>query len=981
MSFIDEKPPLDELIHYGTKMHSGRYPWGSGEDPYQRSGDFVNRIDELKKQGLDETEIAKHFGLSTTDLRNEYKTANNDRKLREYEKMKSLRDKGYSTYKIAEMTGNSESSVRSKLDEHSVARLKQAQNTAEFLKERMKENKFLDVSKDTEKYLNVSRGKMDEALYMLKMEGYEIYERYVDQPTNPGKQTTFKVLCPPGTDFKEFRTTDLKEIGSVKDFTSSNDGESFHPRNVYPKSMDSKRLEICYKEDGGADKDGIIEIRRGVEDLSLGKSRYAQVRILVDDDRYLKGVAVYADDLPDGVDVRFNTNKTKDVAMRDVLKKIGNDPDNPFGSSLKSIEDGGQYYYKDKNGKEQLGLINKRSDEGDWEEWSNNLPSQFLSKQPLRLAEQQLKIAIDRKKEEYDEICALTNPTVKKKMLEDFADGCDSAAVHLKAAAIPRQQYHLILPINSLKDNEVYAPNYNDGEQVALVRYPHGGTFEIPICTVNNKHPQARKLLGTDIVDAVGINSKVAERLSGADFDGDTVMVIPHNSKTRIKSTPQFEGLKGFDPKMDYATEEREDGHYNKAGQKIKLMSKQQKGNEMGRVSNLITDMTLMGATTDELEKAVKHSMVVIDAEKHKLDYKQSEIDNDIKYLKEKYQRTYDPETNSYKGGVATLISRAKSPNPVLKRQGTPHINQKGNKDYDPTKPEGALLYKTADDAYYADRTYDKNTKMMTYTLSNGKKVSYHVDDKEANEYYKPVKKVDKDTGEVSFTNKKGDLSYRVKERTQDSTKMAETDDATTLISKANTPMERAYANYANTMKSLALQARKEYVYTKEIDYKSSSKDTYINEVKSLMGKLNEATKNSPRERRAALIANSEVNAKKQENKDMSKEELKKLKTQAMNRARATVGAQRMKIEITDKEWEAIQAGAITKTKLRQILNYADMDDVRARAMPKQSQTLSTAQINSIKAKMKTGRYTAQEIAGSYGVSTSYINKLVRGKE
>ena len=981
MSLIDEKPPLDELIHYGTKRHSGRYPWGSGDEPYQRSGDFMSRIEELEKSGLTETEIAAHFGMKTTDFRLERRAANNDRKLREYEKIKSLKEKGYSTYKIGEMTDNSESSIRSKLNPHSAARLMQARETADFLKERIAEKKYIDITKDTEKYLNISRGKLDEAVYTLKMEGYEVYERYVDQVTNPGQKTTIKVLCPPGTDFKEFRSADLAEFHSVDDFTSSDDGKTFHPRNVYPKSMDSSRLEIRYAEDGGNQKDGIIEIRRGVEDLSLGNSRYAQVRILVDNDRYLKGMAVYSDDLPDGVDVVFNTNKSKDVAKLDVLKKIKEDPDNPFGSSLKSIEEGGQYYYKDKNGKEQLGLINKRSDEGDWEDWSNNLPSQFLSKQPKALATKQLNLAIDRKMEEYNEICSLTNPTVKKKLLEDFADGCDSAAVHLKAAALPRQQYHVIIPITSLKDNEIYAPNYNDGEKVALIRYPHGGTFEIPVLTVNNKHAVSRKLLGTDIVDAVGINHKVAERLSGADFDGDTVMVIPTNDKVKIQSTPPLKGLEGFDPKMQYSCTQGADGNwYNQAGVKIKVMKNT--GNEMGRISNLITDMTLMGASDSEKARAVRHSMVVIDAEKHKLDYKQSEIDNDIKSLREKYQRTYDEETGKVSGGASTLISRAKSEESVLKRQGTPKINMKGKDYYDPSKPEGALIYKTADDLYYAEKIVDKkNPKITGYRLADGKKVTYDIDDKEAAEYYKPIKKINKETGEVYFTNKTGEYVYRNKARTQKSTKMAETDDATALISDTNTPMERLYANYANKMKSLANQARKEYMTTGEIEYSPSAKDTYINEVNSLNYKLNEASKNSPRERRAQLLANSEVEAKKRDNPDMKKEELKKIKQQALERARTSVGAKRKKIDITDKEWEAIQAGAITKTKLSEILKFADMDVVRTKAMPKQIKTLSTSQMSSLMAKYKTGRYTAQQLADFYNVSTSTIHAILKGKE
>lgn len=104
-----------------------------------------------------------------------------------------------------------------------------------------------------------------------------------------------------------------------------------------PESMDSGRLQIRYAEDGGVNKDGVIELRRGVSDLSLGESIYAQVRILVDGNRYIKGMAVYGDDadFPPGVDVIFNTNKKSGVPKMDVLKPISDDPDNPFGSLIK----------------------------------------------------------------------------------------------------------------------------------------------------------------------------------------------------------------------------------------------------------------------------------------------------------------------------------------------------------------------------------------------------------------------------------------------------------------------------------------------------------------------------------------------------------------------------------------------------------------------------------------------------------------------
>ena len=96
-------------------------------------------------------------------------------------------------------------------------------------------------------------------------------------------------------------------------------------------------------------------------------------------------------------------------------------------------------------------------------------------------AKKQLNLAAADKQSEFDEICSLTNPTVKKALLKSFADDCDAAAVHLQAAALPRQKYQVILPLTSIKDNEVYAPNYKNGETVALVRYPHGGTFELAL--------------------------------------------------------------------------------------------------------------------------------------------------------------------------------------------------------------------------------------------------------------------------------------------------------------------------------------------------------------------------------------------------------------------------------------------------------------------------------------------------------------------
>lgn len=889
----------DILQHYGMPRRSGRYPWGSGDSPYQRSGDFLSRVNDLKKSGMTEKQVAESMGLTTSQLRTQVGLAKDERRSLDVATAKGLREKGYSLNEIAEKMGyKNDSSVRSLLNEDSEARMNQAKKTAEFLKKQVDEKGMIDVGVGVERELGISKEKMKQALYILEMEGYELYGGGVPQITNPGKQTNIQVLCPPGTEHKAIY--DFENVHSLMEYVSHDGGDTFDTF-VYPKSMDSNRIKIRYAEEGGIDKDGVVEIRRGVDDLSLGNSHYAQVRILVDNNKYIKGMAVYSDDMPDGVDVIFNTNKKQGTPKGDVLKKITSDPDNPFGSLIKA---GGQSYYIDKNGKRQLSLINKRAEEGDWNEWSDNLPSQFLSKQSITLIKKQLNLATTDKQAEFDEIMSLTNPTVKKALLKSFSDDCDSAAIHLKAAALPRQKYQVILPITSMKDNEVYAPNYKNGEQVALIRYPHGGTFEIPILTVNNKQAEARRILGNTPADAIGINSKVADRLSGADFDGDTVMVIPTGGKVKITSTPALKGLAGFDPKLEYGG--KKEGTF-------KVMKNTQ--TEMGKVSNLITDMTLKGATQDELARAVRHSMVVIDAEKHKLDYKQSERDNGVSSLKKKYQGNID-EDGRYREGAATLISRAKSETSVLKRKGSPVI--------------------------------DKETGKQSY--------------KEVYEEY-----TDPKTGKIRV-------------RTQKSTKMAETDDAFTLVSDANTPAERAYAEYANRMKALGNQARKEILSAGKIEYSSSAKKTYQEEVDHLMSQLNVALKNAPRERQAQVMANAAVNAKKQDNPDMKPGEIKKLSQQELTRARATVGAKRAPVVISDRGWEAIQAGAISENKLTQILNNADIDSLRQRATPRNTTSLSTTKINRISSMSASG-YSTSEIANALGVSTTTVSNYLNGKE
>jgi DNA-binding CsgD family transcriptional regulator len=978
----------DILMHYGMPRRSGRYPWGSGEDPYQRTRDFLGRIEEYQKQGLSEIEIAKAMNIlddkgrpSTGKLRTQKKLAINDRRILQIQTAERLRDKeGLGPTEIGRKMGLNESTVRSLLNPKRKENTMLARNTANFLIDQINKKGMIDVGVGIERELNVSKETLRAAIAILDMEGYPTYGGRMPQPTNPGQQTTLKIACPPGTPHRDIYNYD--NIHQINEYVSHDGGETFD-KFVYPKSMDSKRLMIRYAEDGGIDKDGIIELRRGVDDLSLGDSHYSQVRILVDGKKYIKGMAVYSDDMPDGVDVIFNSNKTKDLSKMDVLKDIKQDPDNPFGSLIKA---NGQSYYIDKDGNRQLSLINKRADEGDWTDWKDTLPSQFLAKQSYRMVKKQLDLARADKYAEFDDICALDNPTIKKHYLEKFADECDSAAVHLKAAALPGQKYHVIVPVNTLKDSEVYAPQYENGTKLALIRYPHGGTFEIPILTVNNKHAPAEKIIGKTSIDAIGITKANADRLSGADFDGDTVMCIPTHDrlgKVKVTNKPPLEGLKGFDPKLEYGYEgeptidAKGNKHYYRNGREFAIMTKKGTQTQMGVVSNLITDMTLAGATDDELARAVRHSMVVIDAEKHKLDYKASERDNNIQGLKDKYQIKIDADGNIRTGGASTLLSRAKGEVTVLKRQGSPIID-----------PEtGKKSYKVADDLYFPDWSVDKKTGDVTLRTADGRKVTYNRSDKEAVDRYYPAKKVINDDGTVVYTNKTGNMVYKSQAKTQKSTRMMETDDAYTLVSTLHNTKELAYADYANDMKALANKARKEMLNTGKIARSAKAAILYEEEVKSLESKLNTALLNAPRERAAMLKANAEINAKKKAYEDehgekMPASDVKKISQQAMTKYRSNVGSVSRRdrsIKISDKEWEAIQAGAISESKLTKILNNTDVDSLRSRAMPRSSSTLSQAKINKIQS-MSASNYSLNQIAEACGCSPATVSKYLKGE-
>lgn len=1000
-AILDSSPEYDEfLAHIGctqeesndpTPTGSGRYLKGSGENPLQHPKTFADRLARLKRDGWVETaeNIRMEFGCSTTEFRAMKKIADHEERAKNVDLAKSLMEKHNGNRsavarEMSDILGRDvrESTIRSWLDAKTATRKSAAQTTAELIKKELDTKGAIDVGRGVELELGISQETLKESLTMLEMEGYLVTSFGLKQVTGKAnQQTTTKVIMSPdkmkaskkvmgkeredrvkaarnmlkehGGDieaaakalgYKNSETLqrlldptkklDIREpmtetqaqnylmnhpgeIQSMADYHSSDGGHSYKAPE-YPASLDSNRVMIRHGDEGGHLKDGTIEIRRGVKDLSLGDSHYAQVRILVDETHYMKGMAFYSDDdqFPPGVDVIYNRPENSSIPDKDIFKKIKtDDPSNPFGATIKA---NGQNYYIGDDGKEHLGVINKIKEEGDWSKQQLNLSQQFLSKQPIKFIKSQLDITYADYEAEFDEIMSINNPTVRKKCLEDFAGSCDNATVTLKAAAMPKQRSRVILPIESLKDNEVYAPDYKNGTKVMMIRYPHGGTFEIATATVNNKNKEAIRVMGRAF-DAVGINSNVASRLSGADFDGDSVTIFPMNDKIKFEVREPLKGLVGFEPKALYSFDRKEVDakgveHYYRNGKEYKVMPKTSTNKEMGIASNLITDMTLQGASDKELERAVRHSMVVIDAAKHHLDYMASYRENDIQSLKNKYQHRIVDGEDKY-GGASTLLSQRKQDVAVPERRGQAMID----------KETGEVSYKTT-----------------------GRK----------------------------YVDKKGNLV----EATVNIPRMMSVDDARVL--STGTDQENAYADYANKMKALANRARKEYVNTPNMAYDRQARKTYAAEVESLEMQVKRAESNAPRERRAQAIANSKLKSMTAANPNLPKDKktYSKLKQRIMVESRDAVdaGGKKNRITLTQREWDAINNGAVSDSFAQRIFKYCEDGQVRSYATPKSNGILSEAKQSQIKSRWH-GGMSKQDIAESLGISLSTVEKYLSG--
>lgn len=917
--FREEQDFLEHIgvsVLDGAPIGSGRYRYGSGDSAYQHVKNFQTTVRTLRKhlvasgvpRSQVDTLVAKHLQMNSTEFR--AKIMENREQIHSYEvnMAKKLKEKGMSNVAIAQRLykdPSKENTVRNLLKEGAKRRDKIFEATKAALEKELESHRMLDVGPGAELNLGISETRLKNILTQMEKEGYTVHRKFaVDQYGKASNQkTTIKVLTKDDIPTREVYAHMDEIVPAGMDHFSDDRGETFKERKP-PESISSSRVFVKYAEDGGTNKDGVIELRRGVPDLSLGGARYAQVRIAVDGTHYLKGMAMYSDNIPPGYDVVFNTNKHKGTPLinqadpkngKQVLKPMKDDPANPFGANITEDDKLHLARYRDwvdADGNQHASAVRIVNEEGTWDNWSRNISAQMLSKQPPALAKRQLDLTYEAKREQLNDILSLTNPTVKRNLLEKFADSCESDAVHLKAYGFPGQAGKVILPIDNLPPNQIYAPTYDTGTEVVLIRYPHASITEIPSLTVNNNHRDAKKILG-NAPDAVGISPKVAQQLSGADFDGDTVYVIP-NPHGDIQHRKQFEELKDFDTKDKYP------GY---PGMKVISHSHQQK--QMGVVTNLITDMTIAGAEPKELVRAIKHSMVIIDAEKHKLDWKRSEQENNIRELIEKYQVKADGSI----GGASTLISRAKSKT---------YIDQRRFKRIDP---------------------------------ETGEKI------------FEPTHK----------TNWRGNIIQET------STQMADTKDARTLISQRNSLIERVYAKYANQMKDLAREARLEYTRTPKLVYDPDANKHYAEEVASLKAKLIDAKKNAPLERQALLLANIAVKQYIYDNPSIKNDHgaLKKLKGRTLNEKRYVTGANKKRVDFTDREWEAIQAGAVHDTFLQDLLKNSDDKIIKERAMPKTKTTISPARRARVEHMLELG-YVQADIARMLDISESSVSNILK---
>ena len=968
---------LDWFAHYGVGHlhggHSGRYPWGSGKDPFQRVVNFQKHVYGLRKKGMTDEQIRKSMNNMSDDEFRAKITASKDMTWKQNAKIaREMLDKGYSKRAIARKLEVSEGTVRNYLsNDEARANRDKSQIVINILKDNVEKYGYVDVGRGVELWLgkDISENRMKTVLKTLEQEGYTVHNDLTVKQATTQNYTELKVLTKAGVSKGDvLKNTDKIRIPN---FGIDEDGKITDRKIEEPVPIDSSRILIRYAhdpgikragikdsdEDGGLGRDGSIGIRPGVEDISIGGQPVAQIRAVVATkgkvDGYMKGVAYYDPDIPEGYDMVIWTNKKK---YEDVFKPLKDDPDNRFGATIKPEEKliyASKFYTDSKTGESKLSPINIVNEADTWSKWSKTVSSQFLSKQSPVLARRQLELAYAWKKAEFDEIMAIPNPTIRRELLLEFAGSCDTASWKLQGAKMPGQSTQLLMPCLSLKDGECYCPNYPNGTELVLIRYPHAGRFEAARVTVNNNNVEGRRLYGMTTREVIGVKPKTRQQLSGADCDGDTVTAIP-DPNHEIKTEKYPKELAEFDYDLLYP--------FPKGAKEVGKGDGFRKQMQMGTVSNLITDMTQQKASLDKIIRATKYSMVVIDAEKHKLDWKKAYKELGIEELKKEFQT----------GGASTIISRRKQEMEVPERKFGKYIIDETTGKIDHTEYYDPVTGKPQ----YREtgRTYQKRVPVIdpaTYQYDKygqiKKKNGVPLGDQVIGEDGKPVWK---NVGPVRAA-------------TTSVKKMLEYDDAFKLTSGGSrenpgTSIEYEYASVANKYKALANNARKMYMATADdpiIDKKMQAE--YRDALESINAKIKDAAYHAPLERQAQLYASRVVSAARK-NKNIDQDEFDKIQGKALSTGRQKYGAGKEKLTLSEREVEAIEKHAVPKTTLQLLMKEIDKKFLKQMALPREFNGIAPAKLAQVKRMLATGSYTIADVADFAGVSTSTIERALK---
>ncbi|MBO7453093.1 MAG: hypothetical protein J6U54_22395 [Clostridiales bacterium] len=1050
----DENPPGRGSGRYpfGSGKRKHQHAWdlksridkmrAEGKEPKEIAKELGWTMDQYNKESQKFEKVG-----NTSRYKAELEIANHEIALDKHEELLWYRSHNdpktgepYTTTEIARQMGfKNESTLRSFEKSTKNSEESPVFVAANKIMEEASKTGYLDVGKGSALYLDITEDRMKTALLVAEKEGFKIAnDVHVKQLNDSDNFTTRKILVSPD----ELKANpDLSPMQLAYKAIKANNVERFYDeqdtrldaqkdptmQHIDPVRIDPSRIKVRYAEQGGTAKDGMIEIAADIDkngnivprnaDLSLGLradgefARYAQVRIAVDGGKelagkenptggmYIKGMAVYNVDLPKGTDILVNSNKSETKGLAKALKPMEEAKDNPFGAS--TIQ---RWYEDPKTGEKKLSAVqivgattmddHDAHVEGRWAEWSKNLPAQFLSKQNLGLVKQQLKVDVMKNEDEFETIMSISQPVVKRQLLIDFAESCDKAAEELKGAPLPGQKTHVLLGSETLKDNECFCANYDTGTTVALVRFPHESPSQIPVLKVNNRNKEVKDMVGKTPLDAVAINKHVADQMSGADFDGDNVLVLPMSRKNadgsfdkayNIKAQKMLDDLKGFDteeyglnnPRYAHMAKKDKDGNLTDEPTYYYPKTEKAKGTEMGKASNLITDMYAKGCDDPhEIARAIKYSMTVIDSKKHKLNYKAAYVDLGIDELKRKYQTQPDGKV----GGASTLISKSSSPVNVKRMEWDygkidPNTGEKIMRTpQQTTKMKRKPVYAEAPEGYTYEDAAGKTHKSKYFKDKNGKNVV-------ATYTGKVVKNKD---GSYSYEPGKGRQQWvddKEVDRTMEVSRMSRAKDAYELLSKNPSKIEVTYADYANHMKSMANNARKAAVMidtSYPVDPKM--KKEYANEIASLEKKLINSKKNAVRERQAQTLATSRVNAEIDANPGMYDDasSRKKLRDRAQKQARYDCNAHRDMVTFTPSEWEAIEKKAVSATKLRELMAHADQADYTRMALPR-SNSISSAKKSRIRTLAAQG-YTQEEIAKMVdGVSTSSVSSILTG--